>query len=80
MNNTNTHAYIQAAVNVLFTQMHTKKGIKLFCDRDISAMIKEFKQLDEGAMPGNLVVIPLNPDELTDAESRQAPEAANLIK
>ena len=31
-------------------------------------------------MPGNHVVIPLNPDELTDAESMQALEAVNLIK
>ena len=30
MNNTNTHAYMQAEVNVMFTRMHAKKGIKLF--------------------------------------------------
>ena len=31
-------------------------------------------------MPGNPVVIPLNPDELTDVKRRQALEALNLTK
>ena len=44
-NNTNTHAYMQAGVNVMFMQMHAKKGIKMFFERYIVAMIKEFKQL-----------------------------------
>ena len=43
-------------------------------------MIKEFKQLYEGVMPVKLVVIPLNPDEITDVERRQSLEAVNLIK
>ena len=43
-------------------------------------MIKGFKKLYEGLMPVNTVVIPLNPDELTDAERRQSIEAVNLIK
>ena len=80
MNNKNTHAYMQAAVKMMFTHMHAKKGIKLFGESDISAMIKEFKQLDEGDMPIKPVVIPLNPDKLTDEERRQKLEAANLIK
>ena len=37
----------------------------MFGERSISTMIKELKQLDERAMPGNTVVIPLNPDEFT---------------
>ena len=40
MNNKNMHAYMQAAVNVIFTQMHAKKGIKIFGERGIAAMIK----------------------------------------
>ena len=42
----------------------------MFCDRAISEMIKGFKQLYKGVMPGKSVVIPLNPDELTDVEMR----------
>ena len=30
MNDTNTHVYMQAEVNVVFTQIQAKKGIKLF--------------------------------------------------
>ena len=53
---------MQAVSNVMFTQMHANKGIKLFYERSIAAMIKEFRQLDEGAMPVKLVVVLLNPD------------------
>ena len=70
MNNTDTHAYIQAAVNVMNTQMHEKKGINKFGERAMAEMIKEFKRLYEADMPVNLVVIPLNPDELIDAGMR----------
>ena len=67
MNNTNTHAYMQAVFNVIFTHIHAKKGIKLFGERAIAEMINKFKQLYEGEIPGKLVVIPLNPNELIDA-------------
>ena len=65
---------------MMFTHMHVKRVIKLFGERSISEMIKEFRQLDEGAMPVNPVVIPINPDELTDAEIIQALEALILLK
>ena len=71
---------MQAAVNVMFTHNNSKKGIKLFGERDISEMINEFKQLYEGEIPGNPVVIPLNPDEITYAKMRQALYSVNLIK
>ena len=61
LNNTNTHAYIQAAVNVMNTQMHEKKGINKFGERAMAEMIKELKKLYEREMPVNLVVIPLKP-------------------
>ena len=62
MNNTNTHEYMQSAVNVMFMQMHSKERIKLFVEMFIATMIKEFKQLHEGAMSVKPVVILLNPD------------------
>ena len=43
---------IKAAVNVMFTQMQSKQGFKLFGERAVAAMIKELKQLEEGPMPG----------------------------
>ena len=67
MNNTNKHAYMEAEVNVMFTQMHANKGIRLFGERDIAAMIKELKPLYEWVMPANPVVFPLNPNEVTGA-------------
>ena len=65
-NNKNTHAYMQTAVNVMFRKMYAKKIINMFGERYIAAMIKEFKTLYEGEMPRNPLVVPLNPDELTD--------------
>ena len=40
---------------------------------------KGIKNIYKGAMPGNPVVITINPDELTDAESSQALYSVNLI-
>ena len=71
MNNTNKHAYMQADVDVMFTQIHTKKVIKFFGERAIASMIKEFNKLGEVSMPVKLVVVPLNTDELTYTERMQ---------
>ena len=43
-------------------------------------MLNKFKQLDEGAIPWKMVVIPLNRDELIDVYRRQTLEVVNLIK
>ena len=40
-------------------------------ERGVAAMVKKPKKLDEGAIPGNPVVIPLNPDELIYTERGQ---------
>ena len=59
-------------MNVLFTKMYAKKGINLFGERDTAEIIKELKQLYEGEMPGNPVVIPLNHDKIEYSEMRQS--------
>ena len=64
----------------MFNQMPAKKGIKLFKERDIAAIYKEFKQLDEGAVPNKPVVLPQDPSKLTREEKSRALEAVNLIK
>ena len=64
----------------MFNQIHATKGIKLFGERSIAAMMKEFKQLYEGAIPGESLVVQLNPDKLIDAENSQALEDVNIIK
>ena len=40
MNNTNIRAYMKAEVNVMSTQIHKNKGIKLFGKRAILEVIK----------------------------------------
>ena len=58
-------------MNVIFTQIHAKKGMKLFGEWDAALIIKQLKQLYEGSIPRKPVVFPLNPNKLTDAERRQ---------
>ena len=43
-------------------------------------MIKEFTQLNEGAVPGKPVVVPTDASTLTDLEKRKVLPAVNLIK
>ena len=58
---------MQAYLNLVFARIHANKVIKLFGERYIATMIKWFKKFGEGSIPGDPVVIPLNPDELTDS-------------
>ena len=46
----------------------------------VAAMIKEFSQLNEGVVPGNVVVIPIDASTLTDIEKKKALPDVNLIK
>ena len=74
------HTYLQTATNVMFNQISAKKGIKLFKERAIAAIYKEFKQPNEGAVPNKPVVLPQDQLKLTREEKRRALEAVNLIK
>ena len=83
-------SYLQRAVNVIFAQleederkfkdMPASKGIKMFGERAVAAVIKEFSQLSEGVTPGKPVIQPVDPSTITAEEMKQALEAVNLIK
>ena len=60
--------------------MPAKKGIQKFGQAAIAAMIKEFSQFNDGVMPGNPVVEPVDPTSLTPDDIAKALEAVNLIK
>ena len=60
-----TNTALHRAVEVMFTQMTAKKGISRFGERAVSAIIKEFKQLDQEAFPGKPVVQPIELHNLT---------------
>jgi hypothetical protein len=72
--------YYIIACNVMFTQMSAKKGIKMFGKHALAAMLKEYKQMDQGPMPGKSVFGPIAYEDLTKKEKREALEAVNLIK
>jgi tetrahydromethanopterin S-methyltransferase subunit A len=60
--------------------MSASKGIKRYGEKAIVAIIKEFKQLNDGAMDGKPVVIPIDPKDLSREGKRRAMEAIMLIK
>ena len=46
-------------------QMQARQGIKEFGEEAIAALVIEFTQLDQGAVPGKPVICPVNPNTLT---------------
>ena len=77
---TTEEEYHQAAVDVMFTQMSAKKGMKLFGERAVAAMFKEFAQMDKGAVDGKPVFAPQDYKLMTTEEKLKTLEAVNLIK
>ena len=79
-------SYMNVAANYLFAQvtehaqMSAKAGIKKFGDRAVAAMLNEYKQLNEGPVPGKPVFGCIDPNTITWDEKRRALEAVNLIK
>ena len=69
----------EKAVHVMFAQMFAHKGIKLFGERAIAAMMKELKQLNNGVIPGNPVIEPIPFEELSHKDKEEALEAVNII-
>ena len=78
--NEDVDTYQSLSHKVIFTQMNAKKGIKLFLERAITAMFKEYKQLTDGPMTDKPVVAPFDPDGLTPLDRKKTLEAVNLIK
>ena len=72
--------HYKRAVNVMFTQMQAREGIKRFGEKAVAALVKEFKQLNEGAIPGKPVICPVDPKTLTVSEKKKALNAVTLIK
>lgn len=63
-------------------QIPASEGIKIYGERAVAAMMKEFKQLNQGAVPeqNKPVICLVDPSILTDDEKRKAMHAVNLIK
>ena len=68
------------AIGVMFTQMTVSRGLKLFGEKAVSVIYKEFKQLNVAVLPGNPVIVPIGIESLTEADKEKALEAVNLIK
>ena len=64
----------------MFTQMHVKKGIAKHGEKAIAVLFKELKQLNDGAIAGKPVVVPVDPRTLSIKEIRSALNVVTLIK
>ena len=69
------HSFMEAATKVMFTQMNAYKGIKMFGERAISALIKEYKQLNDKKVMGRTY-----PSKLLELQKRRALQVINTIK
>lgn len=76
----NRNKYMNTALEVMFTQMTAKRGMKLFGEEAVAAIFKEYKQLDQGAKEGNPVVTPTPYESLTEDDKYKALDAVNLIQ
>lgn len=74
------NTYYSIACDVMFTQMSAKKGIKMFGERAIAALLKEYNQMDKAPMPGKPVFGAVDYHTLSVQEKKEALEAVNLIK
>eukprot|EP00555_Chaetoceros_dichaeta_P000372 CAMPEP_0198279726 /NCGR_PEP_ID=MMETSP1447-20131203/67080_1 /TAXON_ID=420782 /ORGANISM="Chaetoceros dichaeta, Strain CCMP1751" /LENGTH=424 /DNA_ID=CAMNT_0043974931 /DNA_START=1086 /DNA_END=2357 /DNA_ORIENTATION=+ len=61
-------------------QMPATKGFKMYGKRAVAAIVKEFTQLNDGAVPGKPVVGAVDASTLTRQEKMKAMPAVNLIK
>ena len=52
----------------------------MLSEHAVAALIKEFKQPNDGAMPGKPVISPIHPNKFSIADKRNALNAVNLIK
>ena len=71
---------MRKAMHILLTQMSAKKGFKKHGMKAIDAIFHQFKQFNDGVMPGKPVIAAVNPDDLSRETKNRALEAVNLIK
>ena len=65
---------------ILLTQMSANKGFKKHGMKAIDAIFREFKQFNDGVMPGKPVIAGVNPDDILREAKNRALEDVNLIK
>ena len=70
---------VNKCVDTCFAQMPATKGFNEFGQRAVSAMLREFAQLVEGAVEGKPVVEGIIPERLSGTEKDRALDAVNLI-
>ena len=69
------HDMHKLAVDVTFTQMTAKKGIRKHVERVVADMYNEYTQLEDMKLMGSL-----NPNSLTISQKKGSLRAINLIK
>ena len=71
---------LKTSVEVCFTSMYASKVIRKHGERAVSIIIKELKQLNDGALPHKPLVIPISSEELSNGDKEQDLDAVTLIE
>ena len=71
---------LKTAVEACFASIPATQGLKKYGEKAVAVMLKELKQLNDGAVKGKPVVIPIDVDSLTEQDRQQALDAVNLIE
>ena len=61
---------MNAALNVMFTQIQASSGFNISGEIYLSSMVKELKKLDEGAMTVKKFIAAINTDLLSSSEKK----------
>ena len=60
--------------------MPASQVFRKFGEKALAVMINELKQLNDGAVEGKPVVLPIDADILTNDDKKKALDAVNLIE
>ena len=75
-----THNYMSAELDLLFTLIQAFRVFNLFGEIEVVSMVNELKQLDKGAIPGKKVIAVINPDLLLSSDKEKSMDVVNPIK
>ena len=67
-----TDSFIKVATDVVFKQIYAEEGINKFGEKEVAAIVKEYRQIYKGPMEGNTVVTPIDTDTLSYEYRRKA--------
>ena len=60
-----TDSFMKLATDIMLTRISEKSGIKIFGEKAVAAMVKEYRYIDKGPMEGNQIFTPIDTETLS---------------